>query len=161
MIEDDAAAQRQAPTPSHDRRPRSCRNPARCRRGYCAPPRPAGDLVVADPHADDRAQPRKALDVLGCHRIAHDHQPVDLGAIGRVEFGEGFGLRRMMRTSGPKISRSRLVIRDLPFLGVEHRHRHLDSLARRATFTGWWSAAEWTIASKAATPCRISSAVIG
>jgi bifunctional N-acetylglucosamine-1-phosphate-uridyltransferase/glucosamine-1-phosphate-acetyltransferase GlmU-like protein len=32
---------------------------------------------------------------------------------------------------------------------------------RGETFTGWWSAADRTIASKAATPCNISSAVIG
>ncbi len=31
----------------------------------------------------------------------------------------------------------------------------------RATLTGWPVAAERTIASKAATPCKISSAVIG
>src|SRR5207248_3006573 len=106
-------------------------------------------------HAHDRAQPRKPIDVLGRDRIAHDHQPVDFGAIGEVEIGEGLGLspdQADFRTENPGFE---AVIGDLPFLGVEHGHRHAE------TFTGWWSAAERTIASKAATPCSTSSAVIG
>ena len=97
----------------------------------------------------------KRCDVLGCDRIAHDHQPVDFGAIGGVEVGEGFGVSPHELDFGTEDLGFQAVVRDLPFLGVEHGYRHYE------TFTGWWSAAERTIASKTATPCRTSSAVIG
>ncbi len=113
------------------------------------------DPVVPHPHAYDRTQSGKSLDVLGCDRIAHDHQPVDFGAVGGIEVGEGLGVSPHEADFGTEDLRFQAVVRDLPFLGVEHRYRHCE------TFTGWWSVAERTIASKAATPCSTSSGVIG
>ena len=113
------------------------------------------DSVVADTHAHDRAQPRKTLDVLGCDRVAHDHQPVDLGAVGGVEVGEGFDLPPHDADIGTENPGFEAVVRDLPLLRVEHDNSHWE------TFTGRWTAAERTIASNAATPCSTSSAVIG
>jgi len=46
------------------------------------------ELVIADPHAHDAAQPWKTVEVDRRHRPAHDHQPVCRSAIRRVEFGE-------------------------------------------------------------------------
>ena len=46
------------------------------------------ELVVADPHAHDAAQPRKAIEVGRRHRPAHDHQAVRSSAVGRVKFGK-------------------------------------------------------------------------
>ena len=89
------------------------------------------DLVVADAHAHDRAQPGKARDVFGAHRIAHYHQPVDLGAVGGVEVGEGFDLAPHDADLRPENPGFEGVVRDLSFLGVEHRYRHYE------TFTGW------------------------
>src|SRR6516225_5170971 len=115
----------------------------------------ARDLVVADTHAHDRAQPRKTVDVLGGDRVAHDHQAIHLGAIGGIEIGQ-----RLDRAPHDADFRAEdftfeAILRDLPLLGVEHRDGHGEIL------TGWCSAAERTIASNAATPCNTSSAVIG
>ncbi len=66
----------------------------------------------------------KSLDVLGRDRIAHDHQPVDLAAVGGVEVGEGLGVSPHQADLGTEDLSFEAVIRDLPFLGVEHRYRH-------------------------------------
>jgi hypothetical protein len=82
------------------------------------------DLVVADPHAHDRTQPRKTVEILGGDGIAHDHQPVDLGAVGGVEVGQCLGSAPddpHLRTEDLLLE---VVVRDLPFFGVEHRDRH-------------------------------------
>ena len=42
----------------------------------------AVELVVADPHAHDRAQPGKARELGAGDAEPHDHQPIGLGAIG-------------------------------------------------------------------------------
>jgi hypothetical protein len=63
-------------------------------------------------------------DVFGGHRIAHDHQPIDLGAVGRVEVREGLDLAPHDTDFGTEDPGFEPVIRDLSFLGVEHGHRH-------------------------------------
>jgi len=88
------------------------------------------DLVVPDTHAHDCAELGKPRDILGCNRIPHDHQPVDLGAVFGVEFGESFDLAPHYADFGPKDPGFETVVRDLPFLGVEHGHCHNE------TFTG-------------------------
>ena len=113
------------------------------------------DFVVADPHPHYRAQTRKPANILRGDRIEHDHEPVDLRTVGGVEVGEVFDLAPYEADLGPEDPGFETVVRDLPFLGVKHRNRHY------VTFTGWWSAAERTIASKAATPCSTSPAVMG
>ena len=64
--------------------------------------------------------------------MSHDHQPVDLGAIGRVEFGErGFGATDDLHLGAEDFALDALV-RDLAILGIHHRDRHLDSLGLAA-----------------------------
>ncbi len=50
-------------------------------RGRCL----AIDLVVANAHAHDAAEVGKPGEVLGGHRVPHDHQTIDLGAVALLE----------------------------------------------------------------------------
>jgi len=69
-------------------------------------------------------QPRKQFEVLGCNGITHDHQPVGFGALGGVELGQGLGRASQDAHFGSKNLAFEIIVRDLPFLGVEHGHRH-------------------------------------
>src|SRR5215467_192171 len=115
----------------------------------------ARNLVVADAHSHDRAQPRKTVDVLGGDRVAHDHQAIDLGAVGGIEIGQRLDRAPHDADFRAEDLEFKAILRDLPLLGVEHSDGHGEIL------TGWRSAAERTIASNAETPCNTSSAVIG
>ena len=115
----------------------------------------ARDLVVADTHTHDCTQPRKTVDVLGGDRVTHDHQAVDLGAVGGIEIGQRLDRAPHDADFWAEDLTFETVIRDLSLLRVEHGDGHGEIL------TGWRSSAERTIASKAATPCNTSSAVIG
>ena len=86
--------------------------------------RRAVDLVIADPHAHDRPQLRKAPDILGRDRVPHDHQPVDLGAILRVELEQGlFGAPNDAHLGAEDLVLE-AEIRDLTVFGVEHGDGH-------------------------------------
>jgi hypothetical protein len=131
VIEDDAAAQRQC------QRHRMVGNLGRAVVGHIADENVARrrrgpvDLVVADAHAHDRAQPRKPRDVLGGDRVAHDHQPVDLGAVGGVELGQRLLGAAEDAHLGSEDLGFDAEIGDLPVFGIEHRygHRHFLRIA--------------------------------
>ena len=54
--------------------------------------RGAVELVVTDPHADDRPQPGKALQIGAADPEPHDHQPVGFGAIRVGQFRQCAGV---------------------------------------------------------------------
>jgi hypothetical protein len=82
------------------------------------------DLVVADTHAHDSAQPRKTFEVVRQNGVAHDHQPVDLGAVCRGEVGEGPGGAPEDADLWAEDLPLDAVVRDLPFFGIEHGDGH-------------------------------------
>src|SRR6266481_1458136 len=120
----------------------------------------AVELVVADPHAHNAAQPRKAVEVSRGHRPAHNHQPIRRSAIIRVEFGESRLGGADDAHLGPKDFLLQGEIRDLAVFGVEHGDGHRRLLVRRwATSTGCRVATERTIAKAVARPMTKSVAV--
>jgi hypothetical protein len=97
----------------------------------------AVELVVADPHAHDAAQPRKAVEVGGRHRPAHNHQPVRCSAVSWVEFGKARLRGADQAHIGPEYLLLQREIGDLAVLGVKHGHGHRRLLVqRRATPPG-------------------------
>jgi len=93
----------------------------------------AVELVVADPHAHDAAQLRKALEIGRGDRPAHDHQPIRRSAIGRVELGKA----RFCGADQPRIGPEDFVLEgeigDLAILGVQHGHGHRRLLVERGS----------------------------
>jgi hypothetical protein len=86
--------------------------------------------------------------------VAHNHQPVDLGAVGWIELGQHpFGAAKDVNFGAENLVLD-VEVWDLPILGVHHGHGHRYFLGwRGATLTGLPVAADCTIASKAATSC--------
>ena len=83
----------------------------------------AVELVIADPHAHDRAQPRKALQIGAGDAKPHDHQPVSFGAIGIGELRE----RRGIPLHDLEIGAENLgfeIVGLLAGLGIEHGDGH-------------------------------------
>ena len=81
------------------------------------------ELVVTDPHADDRPQPGKALQIGAADAEAHDHQPVGLGAIRVGQFRQcaGVALHDVeIAAEDPALQFIGLLAR----FGIEHGHGH-------------------------------------
>ena len=99
------------------------------------------ELVVADPHAHDRAQPRKPRQIGAGDRKSQDHQPVGLGAIGVGQLRQ----RRRIALDDPHIGAEDLafeVVRLLAGFGIENGNRHQVPLL-------WWPIEAWLSASRA------------